>query len=210
VTAARDAEADRYLSVATGPAVEIRVRASRFLAQAFRADDEAAAAAAVDLLRRRHHDATHHCWARRLGPPGETRERADDAGEPRLAAGAPILAAIAAAGLHDVLVVVTRWFGGTKLGSGGLARAYGDAARAALEATPRREVWRERLLRVECPWDDVGAVEAVLAREGDRVRSCVRDFSGTPRFEIGAARSGAEALRNALRDATSGRARFTA
>lgn len=199
---------DRYLGLETGPDVEIRVTASRFLAQAFRAGDDDAADAALAAVRRRHHDATHHAWARRLGPPGTSRERADDDGEPSGTAGAPILAAIAAADVHDALVVVTRWFGGTKLGTGGLARAYGDAARAALDAAPRREMWREARLVAECAWGDVGAVEAVLAREGDGVRRCVRDFAAGPRFDLIVVQSRAAGVRDALREATAGRARM--
>ena len=201
-------EEDRYLSLEDGPGVEIRVKASRFLGRAFRADDRAAADEALGAVRRRFHDATHHCWALRLGPPDEALERAEDDGEPGGTAGAPILAAIAAAHLHDTLVVVTRWFGGTKLGTGGLVRAYGEAARAALDAAPRRTIWQEAALVIECPWTDVGAVEAVLAREGERIRRCERDFSGMPRFDVTVVRSRAGALHEALREATSGRARL--
>jgi putative IMPACT (imprinted ancient) family translation regulator len=158
-------------------------------------------------VRRRFHDASHHCWAARTGPPGGVVERGDDDREPKGTAGPPILAAIGSAGLGDVLVVVSRWFGGTKLGTGGLVRAYGEAARAALDAAPRRDVWLAERLLVECGWPDVGAVEAVLAREGERVRRCAREFSGTPRFDVDVVRSRAHALREALREATSGRAR---
>jgi putative IMPACT (imprinted ancient) family translation regulator len=200
-------EEDRYFSVDTGPEVELRVLASRFAAQAFRADDDDVGRALVDAIRRRYHDASHHCWASRLGEPGAVVDRADDAGEPGGTAGAPILAAIAHAGLHDTLVVVTRWFGGTKLGTGGLARAYGDAARAALEAAPRRELWREAVIVVECNWPDVGAVEAVLAREGRFVRRCTRDFAAAPRFEVAVLRGREGALRDAIREGTGARAR---
>lgn len=202
------ADEDRYNSVETGPPREIREKASRFLAQAFRTDDETAADEALRALRRRFHDATHHCWARRLGEPGAVRETADDDGEPGGTAGAPILAAIAAADVYGVTVVVTRWFGGTKLGTGGLVRAYGEAARAALADAPRREVWREARVAFACTWDDVGAVEAVLARAGDGVRGCSRDFDPAPRFEIRVARSRAAGIRAALVEATGGRARF--
>ena len=163
---------DVYRSVEDGPEVELRVKASRFLARVFRADDAATADAAVAGVRRRFHDASHHCWAFRVGAPESTLERSEDDHEPSGTAGPPILAAISGAGVRDALVVVSRWFGGTKLGTGGLVRAYGDSAHAALEAAPRRHVWLEARLVVECAWPDVGAVEAVIAREGQRVRSC--------------------------------------
>jgi uncharacterized YigZ family protein len=183
------------------------VKASRFLARAFRADEDAAADAAKAFVRRRFHDATHHCWACRIGPPEASRQRVDDDGEPSGTAGAPILAALEAADVRDALIVVTRWFGGTKLGTGGLAHAYGNAARAALDAAPRRDVWLETLIVVECGWTDVGAVEAALAREGEGVRRCERAFDPSPRFDVALARSRAAAFREAIREATSGRAR---
>ena len=181
--------------------------ASRFLASAFHAEDEAAADAALAGVRRRFHDASHHCWALRLAPPQTPLERSDDDREPKGTAGPPILAALAAADVFDALVVVTRWFGGTKLGTGGLVRAYGDAARAALEVAPRRDIWLEVQLQVECLWSDIGAVEAVIAREGAHVRRCTREFTSTPRFVVTLVRSRADAFGDAVRGATSARGR---
>jgi uncharacterized YigZ family protein len=198
---------DRHLSVDDGPEVETRVKGSRFLGQAFRAPGEAEADARLGAVRRAHHAATHHCWARRLGGKGPPAERFDDDGEPSGTAGAPILAVLAGEDLRDVLLVVTRYFGGTKLGTGGLARAYADAARAALEAAPPRIVWHEAAVRVTCAYADVGAVEAVLAREGRRVRACERDFSGEPTFRVTVLAGFAAPLVAILREATAGRAR---
>lgn len=200
-------EGDRYFSIEDGPEVEVRVLASRFLAQALRAESDEGARARLAHTRRVHHDATHHSWAARFGAPGEVVERADDDGEPGGTAGAPILAAITHADRYDAIVIVTRWFGGTKLGTGGLARAYGEAARAAIDAAPARELWRESTLVVECEWNDVGVVEAVLAREARAVRRCVRNFALAPRFEIAVVRSRLDAVHDALREGTAGRAR---
>src|SRR5690606_18787347 len=135
------AQADRYRSLENGPEAETRVRGSRFLGQAFRISSLEESAAAIAIIRRGYHDATHHCWALRLGPPETPFERSDDDGEPSGTAGAPILAVLRRAELFDALVVVTRSCGGTKLGTGGLARGYGEAARAALTAAPERFVW---------------------------------------------------------------------
>ena len=129
-----------------------------------------------------------------------------DDGEPHGTAGRPMLKVISHAPLGDVVVVVTRWFGGTKLGKGGLIRAYSEAAKEALAAAPERIVWCEASLTIECSYEDLGTVEAVLAREGGRIRSCERDFSGAPRFEITVLASDAERLRSLLVDATAGRA----
>jgi uncharacterized YigZ family protein len=200
------ADPDRYLSLETGREVEVRIQGSRFLGRAFRADSETDADARLAEVRRRYHDATHHCWARRIGPPERCDERSDDAGEPSGTAGAPILASLRGAALHDLLVVVTRWFGGTKLGKGGLARAYAEAARAAIDAAPRRTLWRESTVIAACAYGDVGAVEAVLARHaGGVVRRCERDFAGRPRFAITVLRSRTDELRSLLLEATGGR-----
>jgi len=135
---------------------EIREKGSRFLAWIGPAAGEEAAKSALDGLARRYPDATHHCWAWRLGSP--PRERSSDAGEPSGTAGKPILAAIEGAALHDVGVIVVRWFGGIKLGTGGLARAYrATAAEALRHGTPLDRYVYERV-RVIAPFDAISHV----------------------------------------------------
>lgn len=114
----------------------------------------------VATLEARFPDATHVCFAWRVGwPPAE---RGADAGEPAGTAGAPILQALRAAELTDTAAAVVRYFGGTKLGKGGLVRAYGDVTREALAAAEtRRERPRERF-EVRCPYERVGAVRRLL------------------------------------------------
>jgi uncharacterized YigZ family protein len=199
---------DSHRSIGDGEEVEIREKGSRFLGQAFRADDEETVTTRLASVRREHPGATHHCCACRVGPDGSSIERTDDDGEPRGTAGAPILSVLRGAEISDALLVVTRWFGGTKLGRGGLVRAYSRAARAALEAAPERIVWHESIVTVECGYEDVGEVEAVLAREGSRIRGCDRDFARGPKFRARVLVSQAERLRAALVEATAGRARI--
>ncbi len=196
---------DGYETLAGDSEVEHRERGSRFLALASPVTGEQQALAVRNAVRRRHHDATHHCWAFRLAPPEAPVERGDDDGEPSGTAGAPILSAIRHRRLFDVVVVVTRWFGGTKLGTGGLARAYGETARAALETAPRRRVDRVAVLELRCAWDVLGALEAELARHGDALRGVERRFGGDPVLEVRVLRSRAEALRRRLVDAAAGR-----
>lgn len=120
---------------------ELVVKKSRFIAHVLPIEDRAGALAGVEELRRRYPDARHHCWAYLLGDPADAANAGmNDDGEPAGTAGRPILNAISHAGLGDTLVVVVRYFGGVKLGAGGLVRAYGAAARQALDATPRRQV----------------------------------------------------------------------
>ena len=139
---------------------EIREKGSRFLAVIGPVANEAAAKVALEELARRYPDATHHCWAWRIGEP--PRERSADAGEPAGTAGVPMLQVLRGAGLSDVLAVVVRWFGGTKLGKGGLARAYAAAVREAVQGL--QVVVRVPTVRlaVELPYERAGAVKRLI------------------------------------------------
>jgi len=198
---------DRYAGVEDGPEVEHRILGSRFLGRTFRVASDDDTAERLHEVTRVHHAATHHCWASRTGPPGTVVERSDDAGEPTGTAGRPILDRLRRADVHDALVVVTRWFGGTKLGTGGLARAYAEAAARALEAAPRRPLVRTAGLELVCAFDDLGSVEAVLARAGAEIVEIARTWDPAPGFRIRALRSRARALAAALVEATAGRVR---
>jgi uncharacterized YigZ family protein len=151
----------RYRAPAAEASAELREQGSVFLAALRPVASEEAAKAALAELAARHPGATHHCWAWRLGPE-PARERAADAGEPRGTAGEPILRALRGAGISDALLVVTRWFGGTKLGKGGLARAYAAAARAAIAAAPTVERAASREIEVLAPYEAVGAIKRLL------------------------------------------------
>lgn len=154
------APAAAYRVPAAAARGEIREKGSRFLAVAAPAADEAAAREVIESLRREHPDATHHCFAWRLG--AESAERSSDAGEPSGTAGPPILAALRGSGLSDAVVVVTRWFGGTKLGKGGLVRAYATAAREALASVPVAERVPVARLEVEVPFERLGAIKRLV------------------------------------------------
>lgn len=129
-----------YLVPARAGGAEIEVKRSRFRCTVERVDTEAAARAVVDRVRSEHWDARHHCSAFVLGPAAATQRSSDD-GEPSGTAGAPMLEVLRGRAVSDVVVVVTRWFGGILLGTGGLARAYAEAVRAGLDEVgvrPRR------------------------------------------------------------------------
>jgi uncharacterized YigZ family protein len=196
---------DAYRVLDDGPGCEVRVKGSRFLAQTWGATSEEQARIRREERVRRHHDATHHCWALRLGVPGEVLERYDDDGEPAGTAGLPILGALQRGALHDGLVVVTRYFGGTKLGTGGLVRAYGEAAAEAVAAAPWRWTWLLARLALECEYDDLGHLEAVLARHGDAVEAVQRAYDPRPAMSLKVRRSRAPALRDEIVEATAGR-----
>lgn len=149
-----------YPSPAGEARAEIREKGSVFLAILGPAADEEAAKARMAELAREFPDATHHCWAWRLGNP--PRERASDAGEPSGTAGFPILQVLRGSGLSDVLAVVVRWFGGTRLGKGGLARAYAAAAREAAAALPVVTRVPTARLSLRVPYERVGAVKRLV------------------------------------------------
>lgn len=201
-------ESDSYRSLVDGPEVEVKILASRFIGQAFRVTSEGDARSHLLALRKHYHDARHHCSAWRIGPPPHPLERSDDDAEPSASAGPPILDAIRRAQLFDAAVVVTRYFGGTKLGRGGLVRAYDEAARSALDAAPPLLVWCDATLAFTVPWSDVGAVESVLARFGDAIATIDRNFGDEARFSVRVRRSRHTLLAAALTEGTAGRSRL--
>lgn len=138
-----------------------RVKNSRFIADVLPIADEAEGLAHVDRLWQEFPDANHVCWAWRLGAKGERHRHADD-GEPGGSAGLPILRRIEGQELSHVLVCVTRWFGGVKLGVGGLVRAYGGACGMALDRAEIVVVQELVRLTVDFDYDDSRALDGVL------------------------------------------------
>ena len=178
----------------------IEIRHSRFLARAVPARDAGSALAFLAAIADR--DATHNCWAYRIG----AEYRSSDDGEPAGTAGRPILAAIDGQGFDQVMVVVTRWYGGIKLGAGGLVRAYGGAAAECLRTATRRPLVVMADVTVHAAFDDLGAVHAALAAHDAVKREEAFDSDGVRlRVSLPADRVDALALR--LRDATRDRAR---
>ena len=142
---------------------EIKEKGSRFIAEATGVRDEAAAMAFIADVQQRERGATHHCWAYRLGTGGEAFRYNDD-GEPSGTAGPPILCQIDALDLTNTLVVVTRYYGGTKLGTGGLLRAYGDAAAEALQAAQIVQRVIRVPLRLTFGYEDTSPAMQVLSQ----------------------------------------------
>ena len=147
---------------------EIEVKHSRFLARAAAvtgADEAMAWLQSVGVP-----DATHNCWAWRIGDD----YRSSDDGEPAGTAGRPILAAIDGQGFDQVVVVVTRWYGGIKRGAGGLVRAYGGAAAECLRQAPRSPLVEYADVALPAPFEDLGAVHAARV---EALRTHLRDAS---------------------------------
>lgn len=178
-----------YLTTSRGcdATAEIEVKRSRFRAVVRRVDDEDAARALVTAQRKAHHAARHHCWAFVLGADAMT-ERSSDDGEPAGTAGVPILDVLRGRFLSDVAAVVTRWFGGTLLGAGGLARAYSDAVSAALDSARLVRRTQVDLNRIQVPIAHAGRVEAALrshASSAVAVRDIAYDDGGRVLVTVG-------------------------
>ncbi len=154
-----------YLTLARDVVAEIEVKRSRFRCALVRVATEADARAVVEAARKEHWDARHHCSAFVLGPARDV-ERSSDDGEPAGTAGAPMLEVLRGAEVSDVVAVVTRWFGGTLLGAGGLVRAYSDAVRTGLDEAGLRQRRLLREVAVEVGHSDAGRVESELRTRG--------------------------------------------
>lgn len=194
--------ADTYRTLDEGGTAERKVDGSRFLAEAVPVGGRDEAEDRIDAIRQREHKATHHCSAYRVGVEGDVF-RYDDDGQPTGTAGSPILRQIDARSLTNTLVVVTRYYGGTKLGTGGLARAYGDAASSALD----RSVIVERVVRtpvtLQFSYDDTSPVEQVLQQfDADVVSS---EYTDVTTLTVGVRQSEVDAFVKRYTDALSDR-----
>lgn len=151
-----------YLTVKGYGESEIVIQKSRFIAQVDRAANEEEAKAFVQRIKKRHWNATHNCSAYVIGE-GNGVQKANDDGEPGGTAGVPILEVLLKKGLRDTVVVVTRYFGGIKLGAGGLIRAYGRAAAEGIESAGivKRSLMRSMTAGFDYTW--LGKIENELA-----------------------------------------------
>ncbi|WP_431812831.1 IMPACT family protein [Kocuria sp. cx-455] len=156
---------------------EIEIKKSRFLALLKRVDSETSARGFIAETKAQYRDARHHCSAFIIGPARETARSSDD-GEPSGTAGMPMMQALSThkvpsqrdqrlhSDLSDICAVVVRWFGGVKLGAGGLIRAYSGSVTAALETAPLKTRMRSRSLTVRLAHADAGRVEADVRAAG--------------------------------------------
>jgi uncharacterized YigZ family protein len=180
------------------------VKGSIFLAYGSRADTPEQAAAFLQTVQARHPDATHLCWAYRIGD----RYRFSDGGEPGGTAGQPILRAIEGQGLDHVVVGVIRYFGGIKLGAGGLARAYGGTAAEALRTAERHEEKPRTEILVEIPFEHLGTLHRLLSTFAVENRNEEYTESGV-RIRGSLAVNELDRFCSELRDTTRGHARLT-
>jgi uncharacterized YigZ family protein len=174
--------APRYPIPACTARVTTRVSNSRFIATAGEARTPADAKAFIDAIRAEFADATHNVYAYRVGYGASVTEGMSDDGEPANTAGRPVLAVLRGADLGDVVLVVTRYFGGTKLGTGGLVRAYTEAAQEALAALPLTERVERIAGHIVVPYNAYEPVLRLIASHSGEVTA--EDFAGEVTLEV--------------------------
>lgn len=188
-------EEDSYLTLAEPAEALYKEKGSKFLAYAYPVRDEEQIRECLDALRKRYYDATHHCYAWRLGVDGQNY-RVNDDGEPSSTAGRPILGQLLSYGVTDVLVVVVRYFGGTKLGVSGLITAYKESAAAVLSEAQIVERTVDVRFEVEFGYLVMNDVMRVVKEMRPEVLEQRFDNLCTMRLSIRAGR--ADALRERL------------
>ena len=194
---------DSYRTLARPASAEPpKTKGSRFIGEAFPVATEEEAMARLEAVRKREHAATHWCWAYRLGVEGDAFRYSDD-GEPSGSAGAPILRQIEARELTNTLVVVTRYYGGTKLGTGGLVRAYGEAASEVLDAARIVEHVVRVPVRLRFAYDDTSPAMHTVNRFDAEIAE--QHYAEDTELVVRVRRSEADALRAAFVEALGGR-----
>ena len=198
----------RYPVPAAAHRVTQVIDRSRFLATVAPAPTVADAQAVLRAVREEFPDATHHCWAYVVGPPGSTGQVGmSDDGEPHGTAGRPMLTVLLHGGVGDVVAVVTRYYGGTKLGTGGLVKAYGGAVQEALATLPRRDRVDAVALTVRVGYAAIGAVQPLWTLHEAVVRE--EAFAAEATYLLAVPRDRVDALVRAVTDATRGTAQVT-
>jgi len=198
----------RYPVPAADHRVEQTIERSRFVCTVRRVDSPGAAQSFIREMSAEFADASHNCWAYVAGPPGSTNVIGmSDAGEPHGTAGRPMLTVLLHSGVGEIAAVVTRYFGGTKLGTGGLVKAYGGIVQLALESLPlaERVDYAEVMLSIGYP--NISVVQQAFASLGAEVLE--QEYGVDVRYRLRVPRANAEALRAAVADATRGEGAFS-
>lgn len=155
--------ADVYYTIEKAEIAEIKIKGSKFIGYAAPAPTREAAMEFLESIRAKHFDATHNCYAFKIGKEGNDFRFSDD-GEPNGTAGKPILYTFTKFDLSDIIVVVTRYFGGTKLGVGGLVRAYSDASEAVLELCQKKIIHCTTPVEISCTYENINIVKRLLSQ----------------------------------------------
>jgi uncharacterized YigZ family protein len=198
-------EAEYRIPVGVHRAEQV-VERSRFIATLAHAASAEAARSFIDHVREEFPDATHHCWAYVAGPPGDTRSIGmSDAGEPHGTAGRPMLDVLLHSGTGEIATVVTRYYGGVKLGKGGLVRAYGGVVQHALVELPTTLRVARDVVEITVGYADVEVLRRLLADHSAEVQN--ERYEGDVTYIAALPRRLRIAFARELADRTAGRGR---
>ncbi len=197
---------DSYYTVSEYGEDEIVEKKSRFIARAYPIRSEEEALSYLEEIRKRFWDARHHCYAYVLGKNSELQRFSDD-GEPQGTAGKPILETLMGNHIHDTLMIVTRYFGGTLLGTGGLVRAYGSAAKAGLNAAKIEQVCAGISFHLELDYNSIGKVKYILGQM-DRIQEN-ENYGASVSMDLIVKKENFSNLKGQITDITGGKAFFS-
>lgn len=170
-------------TVYVGGEGEIVEKKSRFIAHVQKVSTEEEAIAFINQMKKTYYDARHNCYAYLIGRKGEIQKFSDD-GEPSGTAGRPMLSVLEQEGIYDVAVVVTRYFGGVLLGTGGLLRAYQEATKEGIAASQICEKKAGVLLEMSFPYPTLGKLQYYCATNGIHVADTIYEENVTLRIIV--------------------------
>lgn len=196
---------DFYNTIIAPGSAEIVEKKSRFIGFAQPVTSEAEAFAFIEGIKKKHYDARHNCYAFAVGKENTIYRFSDD-GEPQGTAGKPILEVILGKELKDICIVVTRYFGGTLLGTGGLVRAYFEAAKLAVESSGIHTMRCMSLLDICCSYNDSGKIQYILNTENICIKET--EYTADVTFHVAVPLLDADRIKKKITEASSARAEF--
>lgn len=199
------AQVKEYLTIFDEASGEIVEKKSRFIATVIHVESEEEAISHIERLKKLYWDARHNCYAFILGMGSETMRFSDD-GEPSGTAGKPILEVLKGRGLTNVLVVVTRYFGGVLLGTGGLVRAYTDSTQEGINNSDIKKMTLMQRVSVHVDYNSVGKLKYVLA--SDSIEVVDEIYTDSVQIDIALPVDNISQITDKITDVTSGKATF--
>ncbi len=194
---------DRYKVPAAPASAKLTVKGSKFICHIFPVESKEEAETQYQNIKKRYYDATHNCFAYRID---ESTFRFSDDGEPSGTAGRPILQVLEGHELFEILCVVTRYFGGTKLGTGGLIRAYSDATKEALNNLKIKEKVKQKSLTIKTDYTHEQYVHRLLNQFNGRVVNS--DYANGVKIQVEIPWSQSESFMSHLKELTNGQIEF--
>ena len=194
---------ESYINLVKGGEGEIVEKKSRFIGQIKPVASEEEAYAFIEEIKKKHYDARHNCFAFSVGADMPLLRFSDD-GEPQGTAGKPILEVITSSEIHNICIVVTRYFGGTLLGTGGLVRAYTDASKAALENCETKLIEKLIPTEIKTNYTDMGKIQYILGNHDVKIIDTI--YADDVLLKMNLRKPDADQIIKEITDATSARA----